>query len=69
MFIPIVRRNDAAAIRATAREAMLSIAVSLAANYSAVTGKVVALDEFIAAPPDDAPIMPNERPVFAAAGA
>ena len=65
-FIPIVRRNDAAAIRATAREAMLSIAVPLAANYSAVTGKVVALDEFIAAPPDDAPIMPDERPVFAA---
>lgn len=64
-FIPIIARNDSAAVRATARESLLSIAVSLAANYSAVTGKIVDLPDFIATPPTDAAIMPNERPVFA----
>lgn len=68
-FIPILRRNDRGAIRATAREAAASVAVTLAANYSAVTGKVVAMDDFVANPPTDAAIMPNERVVFAAAGA
>jgi len=64
-FIPILQRNDAAAIRATARESMLSLAVTLAANYSAVTNTIVTMDEFVATPPTDAEIMPVERPVFA----
>lgn len=63
-FIPIVRANDPAAIRSTARDAMQSMAVTLAANYSAVTGKVITMAEFIAHPPTDVPIMPNERPPF-----
>jgi predicted dehydrogenase len=63
-FIPIVRANDPAAIRSTARDALQSLAVTLAANYSAVTGKVVNLAAFVAHPPTDAPIMPNERPPF-----
>ncbi len=66
-IIPIIQRNDRAAIRATAREAMKSVAVSLAANYSAVTGRIVTMDDFIADPPTDTPIMPTERPAFTAA--
>jgi len=65
--IPLLQRGDGAAIRSTAREAMKSVAVSLAANYSAVTGKIVALEEFIAHPPTDAEIMPVERPTFVTA--
>ncbi|WP_020578611.1 Gfo/Idh/MocA family protein [Actinopolymorpha alba] len=57
-FVSILRRNDPGAIRATAREAAKSICVSLAANYSAVTGTVVSLEEFMADPPDDPRIMP-----------
>jgi predicted dehydrogenase len=57
-FMAAVRHNDTAAVRATAREAARSICVSLAANYSAVTGRVVDLAGFIADPPDDATIMP-----------
>lgn len=64
-FIPILARNDAAAIRVTAREAMLSLAVTLAANYSAVTGRIIDLADFIANPPDDPALLPNARPVFA----
>lgn len=63
-IIPLFQRGDGTAIRATAREAMQSVAVSLAANYSAVTGRVVALADFIANPPTDADIMPVERPTF-----
>jgi predicted dehydrogenase len=66
-FIAALRRNDPGAIRATAREGMLSVAVSLAANYAAVTGKVVALDDFVANPPGDAVIVPNEEVVFTGA--
>jgi predicted dehydrogenase len=63
-FIASVQGNDRAAIRSTARDAMHSLAVTLAANYSAVTGKVVTMEDFIAHTPTDAPIMPNERPPF-----
>jgi predicted dehydrogenase len=64
-FIDAVRRNDPGAIRSPAGESAASIAVSLAANYSAVTGKVVDMKEFVTTPPDDAVIMPDERSVFA----
>lgn len=67
-IIPIIARNDGA-LRATAREAMKSVAVSLAANYSAVTGKIVNMDAFIADPPTDATIMPTHRPAFSHASA
>ncbi len=60
-FIDAVRRNDPGAIRAPAGESAASIAISLAANYSAVTGKVVDMKEFVANPPDDAVIMPDAR--------
>ena len=63
-IIPIVQRNDPAAIRSTARDAMHSLAVTLAANYAAVTGRVVDLAAFLAQPPTDAAIMPIERPPF-----
>ncbi len=63
-FIPIVQRNNPAAIRSTARDALQSVAVTLAANYSAVTGKVVEMADFVANPPTDVPIMPNARPPF-----
>jgi len=63
-IIPIFARNDAAAIRATARQSMLSLAVTLAANYSAETGKIVDLAEFVANPPTDVAIMPDARPAF-----
>lgn len=63
-FIPIVQRNEPAAIRSTARDALHSLAVTLAANYAAETGKVVTMADFVADPPTDAPIMPNERPPF-----
>lgn len=66
-FIPIIERNSPESIRATAREAAKSIAVSLAANYSATTGKVVDMAEFMAHPPDDADIMPTDSPDFSAA--
>jgi predicted dehydrogenase len=63
-IVPIIARNDAAAIRATARESMRSLAVTLAANYSAETGKIVDLAEFVATPPTDVAIMPDARPAF-----
>lgn len=63
-FMEAVRRNDPGLIRSTAREAALSIAVSLASNYSATTGKVVDLADFVANPPAAAEIMPNAQPVF-----
>lgn len=62
-FIDAVHRNDPVAIRSSARESAASIAVSLAANYSAVSGKVVDMQEFVSSPPTDAVIMPDERPV------
>ncbi|HEY8456513.1 MAG TPA: Gfo/Idh/MocA family oxidoreductase [Actinopolymorphaceae bacterium] len=61
-FVAILRCNDPGALRATAREAALSIGVSLAANYSAVTGEVVRLADFMADPPDDPRIMPEAEP-------
>ncbi len=64
-FMDAVRRNDPAAIRSPARDAAKSLAVTLAANYSAVTGKVVTMPEFEANPPTDAPIMPTGEPVIA----
>ncbi len=64
-FLEAVRRNDPGSIRSTAREAALSIAVSLAANHSATTGKVIDLAEFVANPPPAGEIMPNAKPVFA----
>ncbi len=64
-FMEAVRRNDPGLIRSTAREAALSIAVSLASNYSATTGKVVDLADFVANPPPAEEIMPNAQPVFA----
>ena len=64
-FIEAVRRNDPGLIRSTAREAALSIAVSLASNYSATTRKVVDLADFVANPPPAEEIMPNAQPVFA----
>ncbi|MGN6671810.1 MAG: Gfo/Idh/MocA family protein [Thermomicrobiales bacterium] len=63
-IVPIIARNDAAAIRATARQSMLSLAVTLAANSSAETGKIVDLTEFVANPPTDVTIMPDARPAF-----
>ena len=63
-FIEAVRANDPTLIRSTARDAAKSIAVSLAANYSATTGDVVQLDEFINNPPAAAEIMPNAQPAF-----
>lgn len=63
-FIEAVRRNDPVTIRSPAAESAASIAVSLAANYSAVTGKVVDMKEFVASPPTDAVIMPDEQAVF-----
>lgn len=61
-FLSAVRHNAPAKIRATARESAKSIAVSLAANYSAVTGRPVDLEDFMSNPPHDAPIMPTESP-------
>ena len=66
-IIPLIARNDGVAIRSTAREAMKSVAASLAANYSAITGTIVNMEAFIADPPTDVAIMPTERPVFTAA--
>lgn len=63
-FIDAVRRNDPSMIRSSAAESAASIAVSLAANYSAVTGKVVDIKEFVTSPPTDAVIMPDEHAVF-----
>lgn len=63
-FMDAVRANDASLIRSTARDAARSIAVSLASNHSATTGEIVRLDNFIAAPPPAAEIMPNAQPVF-----
>lgn len=60
-FIDAVRRNDPGAIRSPAGESAASIVISLAANYSAVTGKVVDMKEFVANPPDDVVIMPDAR--------
>jgi predicted dehydrogenase len=68
-FVAALRANAPSLIRAPAREAAKSVAVSLAANYSAVTGKVVAMAEFEADPPTDAEIMPNARPDLAPATA
>lgn len=63
-FIDAVRANDPSLIRSTAREAAKSIAVSLASNHSAATGKVVDLGEFERNPPPVGEIMPNAQPVF-----
>lgn len=63
-FMDAVRSNDASPIRSTARDAAHSVAVSLASNYSATTGKIIRLDEFIADPPPADQIMPNAQPVF-----
>lgn len=64
-FISALERNAPGDIRATARESANSVAATLAANYSAVTGKIVDLDEFISDPPTDAEIMPTGQPEFA----
>ena len=64
-FMEAVRRNDPGLIRSTAREAALSIAVSLASNHSATTGTIVDLADFVANPPPAEGIMPNAKPVFA----
>jgi predicted dehydrogenase len=64
-FMEAVRRNDPSRIRSTAREAALSIAVSLASNHSATTGKVIDLADFVANPPPAEGIMPNAQPAFA----
>lgn len=64
-FMDAVRHNDPALIRSTAREAALSIAVSLASNYSATTGKIVDMVGFVANPPPADEIMPNAQPTFA----
>ncbi len=58
-FMEAVRRNDPNLIRSPAGDSAKSIAVSLAANYSAVTGKVVDVETFMADPPTDAAIMPT----------
>jgi len=63
-FIAAVRANDPSLIRSTAREAAKSIAVSLASNYSATTGKVIDLENFERDPPPVGEIMPNAQPVF-----
>lgn len=59
-YVSILRRDAPDEIRATARESARSIAVSLAANYSAVTGKVVDLDAFLADPPTDVELAPDQ---------
>lgn len=64
-FIAALQRNAPEDVRASAREAAKSVAVSLAANYSAVTGKVVDLAAFMADPPTDAEIMPIGPPEIA----
>jgi len=64
-FMEAVRRNDPSLIRSTAREAALSIAVSLASNYSATTGQVIDLPGFVTNPPPAGDIMPNAQPAFA----
>ncbi len=64
-FMEAVRRNDPSLIRSTAREAALSIAVSLASNHSATTGEVVDLAGFVDNPPPAEGVMPNAQPVFA----
>lgn len=63
-FIAAVRANDPSLIRSTAREAAKSIAVSLASNHSATTGKVIDLEEFERNPPPVGEIMPNAQPTF-----
>lgn len=63
-FMEAVRRNDPGLIRSMAREAALSIAVSLAANHSATTGQVIDLADFVANPPPAGEIMPNAQPAF-----
>lgn len=63
-FIAAVRANDPSLIRSTAREAAKSIAVSLASNHSATTGKIIDLQEFERNPPPADEIMPNAQPVF-----
>lgn len=63
-FMEAVRRNDSSLIRSTARDAAHSVAISLASNHSATTGKVVQMDAFIADPPPADEIMPNAQPAF-----
>lgn len=63
-LVPIFRERDAAAIRSTARDALLTLAVTRAANYSAAIGRPVQLDDFLANPPEDDHIMPTARPPF-----
>jgi predicted dehydrogenase len=63
-FIAAVSANDPSLIRAPAREAAKSIAVSLASNHSAMTGEVIDLAAFAENPPPVGTIMPNARPAF-----
>jgi predicted dehydrogenase len=62
-IIPMVERGETA-LRGSAREALKTLAVSLAANYSAVTGRIVDVARFIADPPRDVAIVPSQRPRF-----
>lgn len=62
--IAAVRANDPALIRSPARDAARSIAVSLAANHSAVTGEIITMHEFERNPPPVGEIMPNSSPSF-----
>ncbi|MGC4193239.1 MAG: Gfo/Idh/MocA family oxidoreductase [Thermomicrobiales bacterium] len=66
-FIDAVRTNDPSLIRATARESAKSIAVSLAATYSATTGGVIDMNDFAANPPPANELFPNAQPAFAVA--
>jgi predicted dehydrogenase len=63
-FIQAVRSNDPGLIRSPAREAAKSIAVSLAANYSATTGRIINMESFMANPPPASEIFPNAQPTF-----
>ncbi|MEJ7840048.1 MAG: Gfo/Idh/MocA family oxidoreductase, partial [Thermomicrobiales bacterium] len=63
-FIEAIRTNDASLIRSPARDSAKSIAVSLAANYSATTGKLIDLDQFMASPPPTSDLFPNAQPSF-----
>jgi len=63
-FIEAVRTGNPDLILSPARDAAKSIAVSLAANYSATSGQTIDLDAFIAAPPPPTELFPNARPSF-----
>jgi predicted dehydrogenase len=64
-FMQAVRTSDPALIRSPAREAAKSIAVSLAANYSATTGRIIDMEDFLGNPPPSGELYPNAQPVFA----